>query len=119
MTAKGIDTLIQLIGSNPLPNYLSAMTLQPRKIVMIYTDQTNPIRERLATLYENHDIEVQARRLQNARDPSACRGLVTPDLKSSFLDYTGETKVMTLNIFAAWSRQGGDLARIIQGICDD
>jgi len=32
-----IGTLLLLVGSNPLPNYLAAKILNPRSICLIYT----------------------------------------------------------------------------------
>ena len=39
-----------LVGGNPLPNYIAAVTLTPKRVVMLYTCETKRVRERLENL---------------------------------------------------------------------
>ena len=39
--------LILLVGSNPLPNYLSACALRPSRLALVYTEQTKDGKQRL------------------------------------------------------------------------
>jgi Card1-like, endonuclease domain len=41
------ETLILLVGANPLPNYLAACALQPARIALVYTKQTTDAKDRL------------------------------------------------------------------------
>src|ERR1700674_5756434 len=41
--------LILLVGSNPLPSDLSACALRPRRIALVYTEETKDAKERLKT----------------------------------------------------------------------
>ena len=39
--------LILLVGSNPLPNYLAACALRPRRIALVHTAETKDAKDRL------------------------------------------------------------------------
>lgn len=45
--ARCVKTLALLVGSNPLPNYLAAMILKPREVVLIYSPETKDPRDHL------------------------------------------------------------------------
>ena len=47
MSSHDPSLLILLVGSNPLPNYLSACALRPREIALVYTKETSDAKDRL------------------------------------------------------------------------
>ena len=46
-SSRCAETLALLVGSNPLPNYLAAVILDPREAVLIYTPETKGPRDHL------------------------------------------------------------------------
>jgi hypothetical protein len=91
------EELILLIGSNPLPNYLSALVLNPKKVYLMYTDQTESIMANLASALGNRlpGLDITEKLIggdgTNAREVEmAIKKL--PD--NANLNYTGGTKIM-------------------------
>lgn len=41
------DYLLLLIGSNPLPNYITALILKPRSIRLFYSPETEKVKKHL------------------------------------------------------------------------
>ena len=82
-----------LVGSNPLPNYLAAIALEAKEVVLLYTPETGEPRDRLKAALEKRGLTVAARCIQDATDArsirDACRDLVT-----DHLHYSGGTKPM-------------------------
>lgn len=89
------DKLALLVGSNPLPNYLAAVILEPREVVLLYSPETREPRDHLrAALTENDstiavkdvciDDATDARRIHDACDA----------LEVDHLHYSGGTKPM-------------------------
>lgn len=37
------ETVALLVGSSPLPNYLAAVMLQPKRVVLLYTKNTERV----------------------------------------------------------------------------
>jgi hypothetical protein len=38
LNERRADRLALLVGGNPLPNYLAAMLLRPREVILVYGD---------------------------------------------------------------------------------
>ncbi|WP_129675885.1 Card1-like endonuclease domain-containing protein [Candidatus Chloroploca sp. Khr17] len=105
------STLILLVGSNPLPNYLAACTLHPSAITLVYTDETESAKDRLkralrqalgATItLDDHFVEdaTCATTVSRAISP-----LVGP---TTHLHYTGGTKVMAAHARLAFQKADG------------
>ncbi len=110
--------LILLVGSNPLPNYLSACAMRPAKIALVYTKETTEAKNSLkkvlrrilgdAVDFVNPDPFVQdaasAMEVQRALvDLLSSRG----DAQEIWLNYTGGTKVMATHARMAFREKGG------------
>jgi len=102
------QSLVLLVGANPLPNYLAAATLRPERVVLVYTERTKDPKGRLAlALRERLGVgDVQERWID---DPTravsvraAVRGLGGP---GTHLHYTGGTKSMAVHAHAELGRQ--------------
>ncbi len=101
------STLIQLIGSNPLPNYLSAMSLGVERVLLIYSPQTKWVMENLGRLYSKKSIIVEERMVPSATNPLCFRNIIDSGMGSHLLDYTGGTKVMSVHTYYGWMEKGG------------
>lgn len=93
------DTLILLVGSNPLPNYVAAKVLKPQKILMVYTSGatgTEEVMKGLRSVF-NARLQVEVLPPRSVRRSSAqdirdvLRKYTAPN---NHLNYTGGTKVM-------------------------
>lgn len=98
-----INSLILLIGSNPLPNYITAMVLEPEKLILIHSDETEEIADALKANLERKSYKGSFEKihLSSAHDPKnigiAFRNLFKKEKNNSskiHLNYTGGTKVM-------------------------
>lgn len=52
-------TLISLIGGQALPNLLPALYLKPQRIVLVKTQQTNAVAEKIKPILEDNNIQVE------------------------------------------------------------
>jgi hypothetical protein len=86
--------LVLLVGSNPLPNYLTAVALGARKTVLLYSPETKEPCERLEAVFRACGIVVLKQVIQDATDVrkirDACMSLGDVD----HLHYSGGTKPM-------------------------
>lgn len=110
-------TLILLVGSNPLPNYLVARALRPSRIVLVYTDETETAKDRLVVRLRadlGDAVSVTAKYVKDAtcattvqRAIQGCWQKHAPE-GSVGLNYTGGTKVMATHARMAFAEQGGE-----------
>ncbi len=110
-TERKCETLILLVGSNPLPNYLTATLLRPNKLVLIHTPETREPAERLNCVLGNH-ANIEMRGLAKASDAreiaEAIRGIISDnDPQQVHLNYTGGTKIMAAHARMAFRENGG------------
>lgn len=95
MCRSKCDKLAVLVGSNPLPNYLAAVVLRPREIVLLHSPETTKPRDRLRQALESRysALKVTSVAIADATDAreiaEAVRGL-----KVDHLHYSGGTKPM-------------------------
>ena len=124
MSGHDPSTLILLVGSNPLPNYLSACALRPREIALVYTRVTSDAKDRLkrefsralgyATSSIAHDPFVEdatcvtavRRVLDDLARPTGV-DVEGPSGSSLLLNYTGGTKVMAAHALTAFMKRRG------------
>ena len=109
-----VDSLILLVGSNPLPNYLAAMALKPSTIHLVHTEETKEPKDRLrdalsADLGSSVTIDGDA----FVNDPFSAsavdekvRDLIVK-CNATHLHYTGGTKVMSAHALRAFYEKGG------------
>lgn len=111
------STLILLVGSNPLPNYLSACALRPDRVTLIYSAETQEAMQRLKQALSKAALDSAlgeimvgdatcstdvARKVGEALD-----GVASGDAR---LNYTGGTKVMAAHARMAFKEKGGSPA---------
>lgn len=112
------STLLLLVGSNPLPNYLSACALRPSKVVLLYSDGTAGAMERLkAALSDicanNPPIKIdEPIRIDDPTCATDVKRSIAEALKGvapedAWLNYTGGTKVMAAHARMAFEEKGG------------
>lgn len=119
---EDLSRLILLVGSNPLPNYLSACALQPAEIALVYTRETEVAKDRLkselrqalgdAVRFVEPDPFVDdatcATTVRRAIEPLLGPGPSSDDRHGAvWLNYTGGTKVMAAHARMAFAESGG------------
>ncbi len=108
-------TLILLVGSNPLPNYLVACALRPGRIALVYTDETKEAKDRLRrelTRTLGNGVALDEPFVEDATCATTVRRILDPLMHSDggrpvLLNYTGGTKVMAAHARMAFSSSGG------------
>lgn len=110
------NSLILLVGSNPLPNYLAAMALKPETIYLVYTSETEPPKNRLrqaliGDLKPAPHVEADVF-IDDASDAAEIAdkiaALVRGKTSGIHLHYTGGTKVMSAHALHSFYEHGGD-----------
>lgn len=111
------ESLILLVGSNPLPNYLAAMALKPARIHLVHSDATNEPKQRLFQALSD-DLKpppiIDADAVVNDAFSSSDVYHKVADLmdfgggpQSVHLHYTGGTKVMSAHALKAFYDNDG------------
>lgn len=111
-------TLILLVGSNPLPNFLAACALRPSHIALVFTHETEEAKDRLRreltgllrTLDREHPFVEPF--VKDATCATTVRRVLDPLMQGDgsrpvLLNYTGGTKVMAAHARMAFSGSGG------------
>jgi len=105
-----VKKLILLIGSNPMPNFLSVLIFKPNKAYFCYTPETEMIKKRLKdVLQKNCAFDSEEIYISDAGDPKEVRKAfkkIKID-ESTYLNYTGGTKVMSAHIRMLFNELGG------------
>jgi hypothetical protein len=108
-----VSTLVLLVGSNPLPNYLTACALQPAQVVLFYTDETKDAKDRLDVVLRRvlHGITIEDVRVPDATSSTEMRRVIDPWVRYRnevvHLNYTGGTKVMAAHARLAFYEAQG------------
>ena len=87
------EKLAVLVGSNPLPNYVAAMVLEPREVVFLYSPETQEPRDRLKTALEAKGIGAREVCIDDATDVRKIRD-ACKSVQVDHLHYSGGTKPM-------------------------
>lgn len=105
--------LVLLVGSNTLPNYLSACALRPDRVTLVYTRETQEAMQRLRESLVAAQLEVSSEiMVDDATCPTDVRRTVDEALQGvapsdALLNYTGGTKVMAAHALMAFKDNGG------------
>ncbi|MDD3925073.1 MAG: hypothetical protein PHT33_00265 [bacterium] len=103
------DYLYLLVGSNPFPNYLASLILEPQSVCLIYSPETEEIKNNLKDRLEIKltGLSIDERCIGDATNAARVREafLVVPE--GAHLHYTGGTKVMATNARMAFKDAGG------------
>lgn len=103
---SNIDTLLLLIGENPLPNYVAAKLLaQPGKttIWLLHSEGTRPQKDALYKQLTNQGHVIQVEEIADS-DPTSIQKAIKDrftKLQGVHVHYTGGTKSMAVNIMRA------------------
>lgn len=109
------QTLVLLVGSNPLPNYLAACALRPSRIALLYTDETKEAKDRLRRELERtlgDNLAFDERFVEDATSVTTVRRVLDPLMRGDgsravWLNYTGGTKIMAAHARMAFKDGGG------------
>ncbi|MBF0502760.1 MAG: hypothetical protein HQM09_21680 [Candidatus Riflebacteria bacterium] len=105
-----IENLALLIGSNPLPNFIVAKMLKPKRIRGYYSAQTKIVWERLKESIQR-DLQLKTTDFENVElsDPNDTRKIKNEALNLSYwhLNYTGGTKTMSAFIYHLFRESKG------------
>jgi len=104
-----VDQLLLLVGSNPLPNYLAALVLEPRVIRLFYSPETESVKDSLSKGLKKRQEklileEVCIRDATNAAQVGAAFASLP---QGAHLHYTGGTKIMAAHARMAFRKAGG------------
>jgi hypothetical protein len=110
MTEATPENLILLVGSNPLPNYIVAKMLRPKRIWLIYSrgdKGTERVKECLDTALSEDlpGVLIEAPCLESATDAREVRQILTQLPHDAHLNYTGGTKIMAAHARLAFAEQ--------------
>lgn len=106
--------LVLLVGSNPLPNYLSACALRPDQVTLVYSTETQDAMRRLKQAL--YDTQPSWTLNETKVDDAACatgvartigEALEGVSVNDAWLNYTGGTKVMAAHARMAFKEKGG------------
>jgi len=109
----GCDTLISLVGGNPLPNYLTACALRPARLVLVYTKETEDNMDTLKRMLNEclRSTTIDSKCLGDATSASCMKrcmcSLIEHGSGEAWLNYTGGTKVMAAHALLAFIDGGG------------
>ena len=117
------NTVILLVGGNPLPNYVAALTLRAElgitKVHLIYTDEVKEVKDNLLRCLITEKFTsagetyiVDAGNADDIFDTYNAAHDRCPDIQAStHLHYTGGTNAMAVHVHRAWSAKGGELGQ--------
>lgn len=111
---RNCELLVLLVGSNPLPNYISALILEPQSVQFLYTEQTKRIKNSLKAALKNKFSSLAFKDTYVGKDGSNVQEVekvwrrISPD---AHLNYTGGTKIMAAHSRMAFRSIGGGDAR--------
>ena len=109
-----VDSLILLVGSNPLPNYLAAMALKPSTIHLVHTEETKEPKDRLHDALSadlGSSVTIGGDAFVDEPFIASAVGDKIRDLiakcNAPHVHYTGGTKVMSAHALKAFYEKGG------------
>ncbi len=90
---ESCQRLLLLVGSNPLPNYLAAVALEPGMAVLAFTPESEEPCDRLCEVLKQRGTEIERVCIQDATQASEIEGALE-NLRADHLHYSGGTKPM-------------------------
>jgi hypothetical protein len=101
-TDRRAERLALLVGSNPLPNYLAAVVLEPREVFLLHSPETREPCERLEAALQERQIAVYNVAVEDATDARKIHDACA-SLQVDHLHYSGGTKPMAAHARKACS----------------
>ncbi len=110
MEGRNVEDLILLVGYNPMPNYITACLLKPKRIHWLYTKDTNPVRKQLEIVLHSYfpDLKFEPHFVSSATRPSQIRAAMEETPRDAWLNYTGGTKAMTVQAYRIFMERNGN-----------
>jgi hypothetical protein len=115
-----VDTLVCLVGEQPVPNLLAIRRFQPKRVVLVFSDRTERVSTNLVNLLSRlrSGIELISFNVEEPFNLLTCTRsisdeidrLVSSDHTSMVFNITGGTKPMSLAAFMIASQMG---ARVV------
>ncbi|NTW15907.1 MAG: DUF1887 family protein [Syntrophaceae bacterium] len=111
MSVKRIQVkqLILLVGSNPLPNYLAVLILNPESVCFLYTKETKDVKKRIWGVLQQRlpALVLKERFIEDASSPVKIRESFPAIDDETHLHYTGGTKIMAAHALMTFFNKGG------------
>jgi len=107
---KSCDNLFLLVGSNPLPNYLTALILKPKSIQLFYSPETERIKNYLEKGIKGKLPETiinEGKCIADATNAREIEKAFSSIPQGTHLNYTGGTKVMAAHACLAFKEKVG------------
>ncbi len=103
-----LNVQVCLVSDQPIPNLTTIVQFQPDLVILLYTEDRKPQKDRLERVVGERGIRVEARLILPyglANVIKTCEGVIQdcPDCRVS-LNITGGTKIGTLGAFQAFSQ---------------
>lgn len=104
-----VDHLLLLVGSNPLPNYLAALVLDPRVIHLFYSPETESVKDSLSKGLKKRQEKLILEEvcIREATNAAQVRAAFASLPQGAHLHYTGGTKIMAAHARMAFKDAGG------------
>lgn len=103
--------LLLLVGSNPLPNFLTALILKPKLVRLFYSEETKKVKDRLKKKLKEKlpDSSLDEKFIEDAANAEKVREAIKsiPITPVTHLNYTGGTKIMAAHARMAFGARGG------------
>lgn len=110
-----VDTLVCLIGEQPVPNLLAIRQFKPSKLFLVFSEKTKSVADNLLPLLDSK-VKATCIKVKNPFDLKACIAALVDGLKdlpqpaapdSSCFNITGGTKPMSLAAFTIAQQRRG------------
>ncbi|HQH70611.1 MAG TPA: hypothetical protein PK360_00880, partial [bacterium] len=104
--------LLLLVGSNPLPNFLTALILKPKLVRLFYSEETKKVKDRLKKKLKEKlpDSSLDEKFIEDAANAEKVRKAINKSISippGTYLNYTGGTKIMAAHARMAFGARGG------------
>jgi hypothetical protein len=108
-TSKSFDTMVCLVGENPLPIYLGIRQLAApnARIVLVHSSETGKVAKPIATKMKELGYQAEMRKLTDPYAPMKVLEdirKIAEQFPGAVLNYTGGTKVMSTFAVLAWKQ---------------
>ena len=106
---RSCQQLILLVGSNPLPNFFTALVLKPESVLFLYSPETEQVKDNLKQKIQakHPNVSLEEMCIENATNAAGVRSVLTSIHDGAHLHYTGGTKIMAAHARIAFLNAGG------------
>lgn len=105
---RNCKKLVLLVDSNPLPNFLAVILLKPESVCLVYSRETEEVKNNLQRMLKNKLPKLQiSEECVDATNAENVRRVIRSCSKGAHLHYTGGTKIMAAHARMAFESIGG------------